>query len=272
MYCNQCGAAATDGQFCVSCGNKFSEQPDNVDIPQSEAQEATGNTDQWHYLLDGKKMGPTTLQNLQDLAAEGKISRETAVLDGQGDWKVAGDVVSFPSAHYMRGEVNNIFVWLVVAVPVAGIAIELIANRQLAWVYLVLNVILCSVDAWKLENARRPSPSAWWCLLIPVYLWQRATLLKQKRIHFWAWIAAFVVSIGIQSIAEHGAMEKSACQVVTQIIEENYKGGPACKAVRITETVADGFYRGKAVLSNGKEINVAVEKQKDGGISVTITE
>ncbi len=35
-------------------------------------------------------------------------------------------------------------------------------------------------------------PSEWWALLVPVYLWQRLTILKQPRIHFWLWIGVTV--------------------------------------------------------------------------------
>ena len=35
-------------------------------------------------------------------------------------------------------------------------------------------------------------PSKWWCLIMPVYIWRRLTLLKQSRIHFWLWIGVLI--------------------------------------------------------------------------------
>lgn len=53
------------------------------------------------------------------------------------------------------------------------------------------------MDERKLKVAGQKSPVNWLVFIVPVYLWKRADLLNQKKHYFWAWIAAFVLSIMI---------------------------------------------------------------------------
>jgi len=61
--------------------------------------------------------------------------------------------------------------------------------------YFIANSIFCILDAKRLNSDGHQSPNLAWLLLIPVYLWQRASLLKQAPHHFWVWIVAFILSV-----------------------------------------------------------------------------
>ncbi|MCK5520142.1 MAG: hypothetical protein KAI81_03440 [Candidatus Marinimicrobia bacterium] len=88
-----------------------------------------------------------------------------------------------------------------VVVPVLGVLVEFIAGTELIWFYIAANIACLVLDEKKLKAAGQKSPVNWMVFIIPVYLWKRADLLKQRKYYFWAWIVAFILSmmIGIGS-------------------------------------------------------------------------
>jgi len=59
-------------------------------------------------------------------------------------------------------------------------------------------------------------------------------------------------------------IEASAVPIVTQIIREELgEDGVECKAVKIVEEVTDGFYKARAILANGNELDITIEKEGD---------
>jgi hypothetical protein len=167
-------------------------------------------------------------------------------------------------------DVNNTFIWAVVAVPIVGVIIELLAGTDLVWLYIVANIACCALDEMKLKKAGQKAPTNWMVFLVPVYLWKRASLLNQKKHYFWAWCAAFVLSTLIGIGGHQAALEESACPVVTQIIQGQLFGSATCKAVSIDEDVSDGFYKATATLDNGNELRITIEERKDGQIYIQI--
>ncbi|MCF8025806.1 MAG: DUF4339 domain-containing protein [Desulfobacteraceae bacterium] len=238
------------------------------------------NANDWYYALKGEQVGPVSLQEIQGLVDEGKINLETKVWNGEGDWKAAKDtevselfkrqVASNVPPPLTGSDVNNKFIWAVVAVPIVGVIIELLAGTELVWLYIVANIVCCVLDEKKLKKAGQKSPTNWMVFLVPVYLWKRASLLNQKKHYFWGWCAAFVLSILIGIGGNQAALEEAARPVVTQIIQEQLYGSAECKAVSIDEEVSDGFYKATATLDNGNELRITIEERKDGQIYVQI--
>jgi len=167
-------------------------------------------------------------------------------------------------------DVDNKFIWAVVAVPIVGVIIELLAGTELVWLHIVANIVCCVLDEKKLKKAGQKAPTNWMVFLVPVYLWKRASLLNQKKHYFWAWWAAFVLSILIGMGGHQAALEEAARPVVSQIIKEQLFGSATCKAVTIDEEVTDGFYKATATLDNGNEWRITIEERKDGQIYVQI--
>lgn len=239
-------------------------------------------TSNWYYAEKGEKLGPFDLEELKNLVTKGKISKDTKVWGGMGDWMPAyqtalSGMFSAPSdtpPPLAGTDVYNLYVWLVVAIPIVGAILELLLFDVLgaasALLYLVPNVVLCVLDERKLKAAGHQAPSSWWCLIIPVYLWKRATLLKHKKHYFWGWVAAMVISIFITIGGSEAALEESACPIVTDIIANQLYGSATCKAVSITEEVSSGFYKATATLDNGSDIFITIEKQDDDMIYVNI--
>lgn len=160
-------------------------------------------TNNWYYVAKGERVGPISLQELRDLVTKEKINEETKVWNGEGDWKSAketelADMFKRPAGvppPLSGTDVDNKFVWFVVAVPIIGLIIEYMIGRDLAWIYWIINIVLCVLDERKLKSAGHKAPTTWWAIIIPVYLWKRAGLLKQTKNYFWGWIASFIIAI-----------------------------------------------------------------------------
>jgi len=233
----------------------------------------------WFYAEKGKQIGPISLVSMEKLIAEKKINRNTSVWDGEGDWKPAHETVLLEIFNkgntapppLAGNDIDNKFVWFVAMVPLIGIIIELIVGQDLLLMYLIFNIGLCVLDERKLKAAGHDAPNTVWAVLIPVYLWKRATLLNQKRHYFTGWIVAFILSTLVALGGQQVMIEESSCQIVTEIIEREYgKNSVSCKVVTIKEEVTTGFYTATATLSNGNSVNITIELREDNMIYVEI--
>lgn len=237
------------------------------------------NPGEWFYVSNGERIGPFSEQAIKNFIKAGKITKDTKVWDGNGEWQKASltsigyffktDENSLPP---LSGEdVDNKFAWLIVAVPLIGLFIELLAGEELFKVYFLLNVGACVLDAKRLQAAGHEAPNTFWVMFIPVYLWKRADMLKQKRSYFYGWLAAFFLSAILSSGINQSALEAAAQPLVTKILHQNWGyNTAACKAVRINEEISNGFYKATAILDNGNEIKITIEKKGDNQIYVAI--
>lgn len=231
----------------------------------------------WYYAAKGEKIGPAKIEEIHKLIAAGTISAQTHVWNGEGDWQAAQSMAGL--AHLFIREtpppltgddIDNRYIWAVVAVPIVGVIIELMTSTPLWWLYIAANIVCCVLDEKKLKAAGHETPVKWMVFLVPVYLWQRAELLGHKKHYFWAWIAAFVLSILIELGGNQAIIEKSACATVTEIVASQLHGSAECEAVKITKEVSEDFYKAVAVLDNGRELNITIKKRNNGEIYVQI--
>lgn len=244
----------------------------------------------WYYVRNGEQVGPVNIQEIQCLVEDKKIGPETKVWDGEGDWKTAKntDLSRFfknPESNIppplIGADIDNKFVWAIVAIPIIGSIIQLIPEIlklitviQLALFYFVANTTCCILDMKKLKAAGQKAPISWMVLIIPVYLWKRADLLNHKKHYFWAWIAVFIssviIDIGINEANVEANIEETACPLVTNIIKEQLYQSSVCKGVSITKQVSDDFYKAVATLDNGNDLQITIENKGDGMIYVRI--
>lgn len=154
--------------------------------------------------------------------------------------------------------------WALVGVPLAGAAFEYLAGASISAIvagFLTLgaNVALTQIDIRKLHAAGQGAPNGWWALLVPVYLWKRAAILRRRQITTLAWIAAFLISLLIGFDTGKTRLADTACPVVTDIIRNQLNGETSCRRVTITEDLGDGFYTARASLANGNTIRISIE-------------
>lgn len=222
----------------------------------------------WYYALNGSRQGPYSIDQMKDFLASSAIHSDTKVWAGTGDWVSLKDTELASGIHRPAGppplaasEVDNRFVWGLVGVQLIGGIIEAFSTTSLWWVFLILNVGLCVADERRLKAAGHSAPTTWWVFLIPVYLWKRANLLGQNKNYFYGWLAAFVVSILLATVGGESAVEKAACPIVTEIIHKQFFQQSSCVAVTISDEPKSDFYRAKALLDNGNEIDITIEKK-----------
>lgn len=224
----------------------------------------------WYYTKNGARNGPFTTEQMKGFTASSTITPETKVWAGSGDWvslketELAGSVphVSGPPP-LAPADVDNRFVWSLVGIQLFGALMALFFSVNIGWLVLMANIGLCVADEKNLKAAGYDAPHLGWTLLIPVYLWKRATILGQKKNYFYAWIIVFVISMIAGSISHESAIEKSACPIVTDIIHHQFYGKASCIAVTIDDEPRDDFYRATAVLDNGNELDITIEKKGD---------
>jgi hypothetical protein len=231
-----------------------------------------GDQPSWYYAESGKRIGPFEMREIEKLVGEGKIQSETLVWMGEGDWQPAKlsslsrlfNTINQAIPPPLTGKyVDNRFAWAIVAVPIIGASLEFFIGHNLIWIYLSLNIVLCIIDAQRLRLAGHQAPTQWMVFLIPVYLWKRASMLKQKQIYVIAWTIAFALSIYLPSWGQRAIAEESAIPIVTQIIQQKLGGSATCKAVSVTEDLGNGFYKARAILDNGNDLIITIEKIND---------
>ncbi|KAB5618607.1 DUF4339 domain-containing protein [Pseudomonas putida] len=222
----------------------------------------------WYYALNGSRQGPFTIEQMREFVTSSAINAETKVWAGAGEWVSLKETDLASSIHRPAGppplaatEVDNRFVWGLVGIQLVGGVIELISGVSLWWAFLILNVGLCVADEKRLKAAGHSAPTTWWVFLIPVYLWKRANLLGQNKNYFYAWVAAFVVSLFLASAGGESAVEDAACPLVTEIIHKQFYQSSSCVTVTIDDEPKSGFYRATALLDNGNEIDITIEKK-----------
>ena len=211
---------------CPSCGTvlvSLGQFYDDISVPVTKKPlraEASLNVSpqqqvpKWFYSMNGGRLGPVTDTGIRLLLSRGDINNETLLwAEGLDEWIPLSQTFfnmtrrsSVPPP--LNGEaVDNNFVWVLAFAPLLGTIIEYIvaatigANASNLWfITIVLNIILCIFDEQKLKKAGHDTSKiqGWVIFLIPVYLFKRATALRQSLAYFYVWLAVFffVIFIG----------------------------------------------------------------------------
>ena len=136
--------------------------------------------------------------------------------------------------------------------------------------YLVMIIVCVTYDARNLSDAGIDHPSRGWIILVPVYLWRRDTLAKKSnRRIFWAWLLLCVLSFANAWVAvgndNTALVEQDVCtnlDTVDTLRENNI----SCVRAYDMKEQYDGYWKGKAHLSNDRDINVSADYNKQKGM------
>lgn len=169
----------------------------------------------WYYSQEGKRIGPVNENSLKQLAGNGAINAKTLVWQsGMPDWTMAHQtdlsslfVGTKTEPPPLVGEaVNNNLVWVIALAPfISGILRVFIGlfigvpPYKLWWIAIILNISLCIADENQLKKAGYDTKGMgiWAFLLVPAYLFIRASRLKQDNSYAIVWLITFVISIFI---------------------------------------------------------------------------
>ncbi len=179
-----------------------------IDENANEIQREIENSDKWHYELNGKRQGEVSFIEISGLIKNCTLDSESLVWKkGFSDWKrisetELSDLIPSDEPPPLTGnKVSNFFIWLLAFAPIIGSIIEgeFFTNGSLLF-WFILNSSLAVLDDIKLKRAgHKTNNLVWAILLVPVYLWKRATLTKQSKSYFWVWIISFAISFYIST-------------------------------------------------------------------------
>jgi len=200
---------------CKRCQLSFSDSPTSQTTGES-------NVATWYFYQVRERIGPVGEEILVQQAKLGNITGETLVWqDGMLDWKPVGQTSLarlFRSPNSVppplaRATVDDTLVWVLAFAPIlSGIAVTFLltlfdpasdkAGRFFVFALLLrvgFNSVLCISDVERLKKAGHNTKDLilMGLFLVPVYLFVRASRLKQDYSYAIVWLVSFVISLGI---------------------------------------------------------------------------
>jgi hypothetical protein len=199
---------------CGSCGHKFVIDPAPAPAielasvgppPRPSAPPPLAADKQWHYAADGVRKGPVSFAEMSSLVASGSVKPRTLVwCEGMDDWKEASQTVLMNSAApppLLGQSVPNGMVWVLSVLPLACLPLVFLAIGEartanaaienmtfVVILFLFLSTVFFTMDYVRMRRAGHAIPLWVWLLPIPVYLFMRASSLRQPPHYAYAWI------------------------------------------------------------------------------------
>ncbi|VVE15957.1 DUF4339 domain-containing protein [Pandoraea soli] len=178
-------------------------------------------TDSWHYEKNGQRIGAISATEIGALIQNRTIDGKTLVWSqGLADWTPLAETdlavhlrqASAPPV-LPAARISNTIVWILAFAPIIGVLLEAtfaaaiapdylastaataaLRSNQYWYITLLLNIGLSLLDDRQLKRAGvNTSAFGKFAFIVPVYLWKRATSLRQPKAYFWVWLAAFVL-------------------------------------------------------------------------------
>lgn len=303
MFCSKCGEEQKEQKeqknvICPNCGNtvftpyklkglKWDKPKESEDISiVADIALSDQKNEQWYYALNGERHGPVSRLELLNLYKNEKVFLGTKVWkSGMPEWADIShtdliDKSTEPPP--LKGEdINNTLVWILAFTPILGTLLEYIiagaigvASGSLWFITTILNTILCIIDERKIKKAGYNTKEmlVWAIFFIPVYLFRRAHLLKQKSIYAIVWCITFVIMIfgptwisGITGIADpsavdlvkEGTMNSYPNKTVSQMVN-NYFLDPKWEAIVGDDRNTYVNVKGE-ITYQGKNTNVLIQ-------------
>ena len=164
----------------------------------------------WHYIYRGQTKSDVSQDDIVALIYQGELNTDDLVWrEGYSDWKAIKDSEiadllkkSKTPPPLKISSINGTYIWLLVFVPVLALPMEILINefspeRALTLTtlgYILLNSIFSALDEQSLKRGGHKHVSFFWAaLLVPVYLWLRASRfrLRQKYLITWLFLIIF---------------------------------------------------------------------------------
>ncbi len=170
----------------------------------------TLEVNEWYYVVNGKRLGPVSKSQITELYKTEQISLFTKVWhNDMKEWQELGSVGIIEKDNFLPppllgNDISNTTVWFLAFAPIIGTIIEYIisgaigaASGSLWFVTAILNSVLCIYDERKLRKAGHNTKNqlVWAIFLVPVYLFRRASLLKQRNYYAITWCIVFALVV-----------------------------------------------------------------------------
>ena len=157
--------------------------------------ESNKNIEKPDYSVAPEPMAPAVAIASEDSVAQ---SRSAAPPD------ISPTTPTAPSTSTIRKpKIDDSMAWLMAFVPLMGEIVERAINPLIVgdptygiiFSYLLVYLVLLIADDKRIRATGQKGPGIGWIVLIPVYLWRRAVILKHKPSYFWVWIVAFSIPL-----------------------------------------------------------------------------
>ncbi len=201
-FCTDCGFEHGGAKYCPRCG--ASQPTDGSPSPPAKPPDVTPplqaiSDADWFYVDRGGRHGPEELPGIRTMVATGRINRDTLVWrEGMPNWVPAStselaplfSVAQAGPPRLMGEAVNNTWVWVVAFAPYAAALLPFVLA-------VILNAGLCLADVQQLKKAGHDTKGMGLMafLLVPVYLFVRASRLQQSPWYAVVWLVNFLLSL-----------------------------------------------------------------------------
>lgn len=174
---------------------------------------------EWHYEENGMRMGPVTESTIAQLIKEGKLTYGNMVWrKGIQNWikleesDLKNHLTNDQPPPLTGNAVNNSLVWILAFAPIIALIIENMLPGELyyqegaVWpslknihrwyIVLPLNIGLTYFDLMQLsKGGHKVDKFKWMTIFVPLYLYERAELLKQNKAYLFIWIFCLAVYV-----------------------------------------------------------------------------
>lgn len=136
-----------------------------------------------------------------------------------------------------------------------------------------LNIAVIVFDQNELRKAEANVPSAWWILLMPVYVYMREKKNGKKNLrvahaYLLIMLASMIFGFSADNARNPERVASDVCPIVDTIDLYRNARITCTRAYNFTEQY-DGFWKGRVHLSNNMIVSVTADyNQKDGSVYV----
>lgn len=196
--CPNCGkeTAGDDVRFCPECGASFSK---DVGV----GSETSGSAPAYYCARGSERIGPLTAAEIEAKIKAGELGYGDSVVSvGMTDWtplemSVFADFITKNAPIPVQwSKVNNSMAWLI---AFDWMIFALLSGLfALPWFFcMLMRIAIVFLDRKILKEAGHDNGKyIWWILISPVYLYKRASRLKQRKTYFWVSILSLLIYVG----------------------------------------------------------------------------
>ena len=170
---------------------------------------------QWYFAQDGERSGPVDEADLVNMMRTGRLRADSLVWkQGMKAWlpltqsEFGANTTETPPPLESQA-INHAYLWAIAFVPVWSYLLQMISADIVAqfqsrfvyyhefwWIPIICYSLLITMDFRSLKSAGYDTKrlGGWLLIIVPVYLYKRATLIGDKLTHLWIWIGAMAFS------------------------------------------------------------------------------
>lgn len=192
--------------FCINCGKEIMEEVTFCPLCGYKQYCENINEDEWYYIINNVRRGPCNVNEIISEVTQGNITRDSLVWKkGMQNWIPAGqtsisNILQSTVPTMPKDKVDNRFVWALATIPILAswiITGFLGASQVITIITIGLNIAFLSLDVKALKKSGINAESWLWLgmVLIPLYLFMRASKTDKKYAYGITWCAMFLLNL-----------------------------------------------------------------------------